>query len=346
MIEWGAVERAGALTREALGLCESRDMRVAIITDDIVDALHLGALTLSLERAHFTVCKHVMKHGEKSKSVDEYARVLAFLANNRVTRSDCVCALGGGVVGDLAGFAAATYMRGVPLINVPTTLLACVDSAIGGKCALDLPRFKNIAGAFYNARLTLIDPRTLSTLPEEQFLNGAAEALKYAAIADAGILSLLNDARANLNELIRRCVGVKRDIVARDPYDMGERQLLNFGHTFGHAVECYTDYTISHGRAVAIGMAVMARACASNGICAREDALTLLNALNSLGLPDALDVINCASDKLLEHIEFDKKRAGGDISLVVMRAFGRCERLRMPMSDARALLASGCAKWR
>ena len=239
------------------GLC-------AVVTDDIVDGLYADRLEQSLASADLRVVKFVFSHGEQGKNAENYLSLLNFLAENGLTRADCVVALGGGVPGDLAGFAAATYLRGVGFVQIPTTLLAAVDSSVGGKTAIDLPAGKNLAGAFYQPDLVLCDTDTLATLPDKQFRAGCAEVIKYAMLFDAEMFSdlMVSGPAFRPESVIARCVEFKREIVTADEFDRGCRQLLNLGHTVGHAVEKLSGFTVLHGQAVAIGMSVIARACA------------------------------------------------------------------------------------
>lgn len=337
VIERGALESAGALAARAFGAGTA-----AILTDETVDALYGARLQASLAGAGWKVARRAFPPGEKSKTLSTYGQLVQFLAEAGLTRADAVFALGGGVAGDMAGFAAATYLRGVKLMQVPTTLLACVDSSVGGKTAVDLPAGKNLVGAFYAPHLVLIDPDTLDSLPEAIFRDGMAEVVKYAVICDAPLFKRLPRAREELERVIARCVEIKRGVVAVDERDTGPRQLLNFGHTFGHAIEQASGYEISHGAAVSAGMAVMARACAERGLCARESAERLIAMLRRLDLPTQTGF---SRDTLFAAMLSDKKRAGGAITLAVLREIGRCELLRVTLEEARSFLEAGCAPW-
>lgn len=332
-MERGLLKRAGALAAGLLPVGKA-----AILADDTVNALWGDALEKSLAEAGWRAYRYAFASGEANKTLDTYGRMLEFLARCGLTRSDTVFALGGGVTGDLAGFAAATYLRGVNLVQVPTTLLACVDSSVGGKTAVDLPAGKNLAGAFYPPHAVLIDPDLLATLPDRTYFEGEAEVVKYAAIQDAGILPLLSEPRANEMEIIRRCVSIKREIVATDERDTGARQILNFGHTFGHAAEKWSGYEYSHGAAVSIGMAIMARACAEAGLCERSEAQRLLDALRLLSLPVSTAA---PAQELAKILRADKKRSGDGITLVLFRAVGRCELRKVSLAEAREMLERG-----
>lgn len=294
-----------------------------IVTDDIVDALYAETLEKSLRDAGLRPVKFVFANGEQGKNAQNYLALLEFLAQNRLTRADCVVALGGGVPGDLAGFAAATYLRGVAFVQLPTTLLAAVDSSVGGKTGIDLNAGKNLAGAFYQPSIVLCDTDTLATLPDLQFRSGCAEIIKYAMLFDATLFNdLMVSGPAFLPEvIIARCVAFKREVVDADEFDNGCRQLLNLGHTVGHAVELLSNYTVSHGQAVAIGMSVIAHASAADGLCSPDCARALDDVLIRFGLP-----IACPFDAeaLIGAMQGDKKRRGNSITLVVPRDVGHC----------------------
>ena len=298
------------------GLC-------AVVTDDIVDGLYADRLEQSLASADLRVVKFVFSHGEQGKNAENYLSLLNFLAESGLTRADCVVALGGGVPGDLAGFAAATYLRGVGFVQIPTTLLAAVDSSVGGKTAIDLPAGKNLAGAFYQPDLVICDTDTLATLPDKQFRAGCAEVIKYAMLFDAEMFSdlMVSGPAFRPESVIARCVEFKREIVTADEFDRGCRQLLNLGHTVGHAVEKLSGFTVLHGQAVAIGMSVIARACAENDLCSPDCSRALDDILIRFGLPIACPY---GADALAAAMTADKKRHGDAITLVVPRDVGEC----------------------
>lgn len=318
-IERGLLRQAGSHLQAV-----ARGRRVLLVSDDTVWPLYGEQVRRSLEAAGFTVFPFVFSHGEASKCARTYLSLLDALCEARLTRQDTVAALGGGVVGDLAGFAASTYLRGIGFVQLPTTLLAMVDSSVGGKTAIDLPAGKNLAGTFYQPQLVLCDPDCLSTLPEDIFRDGCAEVIKYALLSDAVFFDELRQtpARQQLEHVIAVCVRMKRDIVAQDEFDRGTRQLLNFGHTFGHAIEACSDYTISHGRAVGIGMAMMLRAAARRGLCEEADCQRALELLSQYGLP-----LSCPypAQAMLEAVLHDKKAGEGQINLIVPVRLGQCE---------------------
>lgn len=330
----GLLDIAG---RHAAGI--RRAGKAVVVTDGTVDALHAERLCAALSDAGFTPDKYVFPAGEKSKNAATLIGLLNFMAEARVTRTDTVFALGGGVVGDLAGLAASLYMRGIGLVQVPTTLLAAVDSSVGGKTAVDLDAGKNLCGTFYQPDLVLCDTDALDTLPSAEFANGCAEAIKYAFIRDGSLLAALRPPVGERStEIIARCVSIKRDVVCGDERDTGERQLLNFGHTFGHAVEKCSGYTIPHGSAVAAGMALMTAACVKKGLCGTDCLGALLEALGWYGLPASCDYGESA---LYDAMLADKKRASDEITLVVPRSVGNCELLTVTLPEAREFLKLG-----
>ena len=320
--------------RQAAGQWKGRS--AAVVSDSTVAPLYLNRVKDSLERAVFRVHSFVFPAGEDQKNGGTYLKLLEFLAARRLTRADGLIALGGGVVGDLAGFAAATFLRGIGFLQLPTTLLAAVDSSVGGKTAIDLTNGKNLAGAFYQPQAVLCDLDTLDTLPAEVFADGCAEVIKYGMIGDPALLARLEtvDFRADPEELVARCVAQKRDLVEQDEFDTGARQLLNLGHTLGHGVEACSGYTVSHGRAVAIGMTLVTRAAVAFGRCPAEG----LPRLRRYGLPDATAY---SAQALYEKTLSDKKRSGDTISLVVPIAWGASQLVRIPVSELPAWIERG-----
>lgn len=311
----------------------------AVITDDTVDGLYASRLEASLKSAGYAVIKYVIPHGESSKNPEELFRIVNFLAENHLTGSDTVFALGGGVVGDIAGFAASIYLRGIHFVQIPTTLLSAVDSSVGGKTAVDLPSGKNLAGAYYQPNLVICDYTVLDTLSDEIFSDGMAEVIKYGAIYDKSLYPLLPGARTdNIEKVIEKCVSIKSEIVGQDEKDRGIRQLLNFGHTFGHAIEKCSGYTVSHGRAVAAGMAIMTRAAVKMNLCSEDCLNDLLKMIHAFGLPDKTDF---SLDELYEALLSDKKRKGDTITLVVPSEPGRCELRKVTVPEAKEFLAAG-----
>ena len=317
--------------------------KVMLVSDDAVWPLYGGAVRRSLETAGLTVCSFVFPHGESSKCACTYLELLDALCAQQLTRKDAIAVLGGGVAGDLAGFAASTYLRGIGFIQIPTTLLAMVDSSVGGKTAIDLPAGKNLAGTFYQPWLVLCDPDCLDSLPDEIFRDGCAEVIKYAVLGNAPFFDELKNTppHAQLEHIIETCVRMKRDIVAQDEFDRGQRQLLNLGHTFGHGIEACSGFAVSHGSAVAIGMAMIVRSAAQLGLCTAGTRDAVLALLRQCGLP-----VDCVYpvEQMLGTILHDKKASGGSINLIVPTAVGSCEIRKTPASEISDWLRAGGAK--
>ena len=313
---------------------------VALVSETSVYPLFGAKAEASLKEAGLAVESFVFPAGESSKCADTYLKLLRFLAENRLTRTDAIVALGGGVVGDLAGFAAATYLRGIRFIQVPTTLLAAVDSSVGGKTAIDLPEGKNLVGAFWQPSLVLCDTGCLDTLPRNIFRDGCAEVIKYGILFDREFFDYLAETGMGFDReyVIERCVAMKRDVVDRDEFDVGARKLLNLGHTFGHSVEANSRFTLSHGQSVAIGTAIVARAAAKKGILSAEDCNHMIDTLKAYGLPTE----TADSPKILAEIALsDKKRSGGTLDLIVPEAIGSCKILPVPVEDVPNWIKAG-----
>ena len=294
----------------------------------------------SLERSGLRVERFLLEGGEDCKSLQTYGELLRFLAQKRVTRADTLVALGGGITGDLTGFAAATWQRGMDFIQVPTTLLAMVDSSVGGKTAVNLGTGKNQVGAFWQPAAVFCDPDTLLTLPEEEYRCGTAEVIKYGVLGDAAFFERLREKpiREQEEKTVETCVRMKRDIVREDEFDRGQRQLLNLGHSFAHAIEACSRFSILHGQAVAIGMAIMARAAAAKGFCTSETRDAIVDILRAYQLPTETDY---PPKKLLTAMESDKKRAGSKLNLVVPEAIGRCTVVPVPFEELADWLRAG-----
>ena len=302
------------LGSKARGLCP-RAGTVMLVTDSRVDTFYGRTAEDNLAAAGFRVERFTFPAGEASKNTRTYLELIDRMALAHMTRTDLCVALGGGVTGDLTGFAAATYLRGIPFLQVPTTVLAMVDASVGGKTAVDLEAGKNLLGAFWQPVGVLCDTSLLSTLPEEIFVDGCAEILKYALIGDPELYEdLRSPFRDDPERIIARCVQDKRDVVEEDERDTGRRQLLNYGHTFGHAIEKCSDYAVSHGSAVAIGMCMAARAAAAFGLCPGDVPEKTGERVRALGLPDRTAY---SARELALAAMSDKKRAGDRISLVI-----------------------------
>ena len=313
--------------------------RACIVTDDTVDALYSKTVEESLAAQEISFIKFIIPHGEASKNASNLIALLEFLATNRLTRSDVLIALGGGVVGDLAGFAAGVYLRGVKFIQIPTTLLAMVDSSVGGKTAIDLEAGKNLAGVFHQPSLVLCDPDTLNTLSDEIFADGCAEVIKYGIINDKEFFDLLKlGIKSNIEAVIERCVQNKASIVELDEFDHGTRQLLNLGHTIGHAIELCSNLTISHGSAVAIGTVIATKIAIYLGLCPESDLDEIVDLLKSAKLPTECTY---TASELASVASADKKRAGDRINLVLPFGIGNCQLYRVSVDELEALISKG-----
>lgn len=318
LIHHGLLQSAGGYIRSLL----PRTQKAALVTDSNVAPLYGSAVAASLTQAGFQVETFVVPAGEESKCSVQLAELWSGFARFSLTRTDCVVALGGGVVGDLAGFAAATILRGVPLIQIPTTLLSQVDSSVGGKVAIDLSEGKNLAGAFHQPRLVLMDPDALNTLPDETFADGMAEVIKYGCIADRDFLEFLaqhptrSAIMAHIDHVLHTCCRIKAEVVTEDELDTGRRMILNFGHTLGHAYELsghYSAYT--HGQAVGAGMVRCAELGVSLGLTPAHLPDSIARLVASFGLPTSLP---CTHDQYAAAIGLDKKGAGNSISLILL----------------------------
>lgn len=322
----GLIDQAGKWICERLGACS-----VAIVTDDNVAPLYLARLEASLDAAGVCHASVVLPHGERTKCIDSLSQLYAFFSGNGITRRDAVIALGGGVIGDLTGLAAATWLRGVRFVQIPTTLLAQVDSSVGGKVAVDLPQGKNLVGAFWQPSLVLVDPDTLTTLTDEYWRDGLGEVVKYGCINDAELFMLLEKAAAGgrggvmaeIDEILLRCIGAKAAVVEQDEHDTGLRMTLNFGHTLAHAVETVQHYEgLRHGEAVAAGMAAITRLSESRGMTEPGTADRLIALEKALGLPAELPAL--PEDSLLSAMGMDKKTMGKQLTVVLLERVGTC----------------------
>ena len=334
LIEKGLLSDIGYHIKNTLGT-----PKLCIVTDDTVDELYSKAVENSLLSCGLSFVKFVIPHGEASKNATNLISLLEFLANNRITRGDAIIALGGGVVGDLAGFAAGIYLRGIKFIQIPTTLLAAVDSSVGGKTAIDLEAGKNLAGVFHQPSLVLCDPDTLNTLSNEIFADGCAEVIKYGIINDREFFEFLkSDIKENIEAVIERCVANKAHIVELDEYDNGARQLLNLGHTIGHAIELCSGLTVSHGRAVAIGTVIATKIAIAQGLCPEGDLAEVTALLKSVGLPTEC---NYSAQELAEIATTDKKRSSDSINLILPYGIGDCRPYRVNVCELESLIEKG-----
>ena len=343
LIEHGLLDRSGeivAQTRamEILELDKPAGELISpgkccIVTDRNVEALYLEETRVSFRAGGFDVCNFVIDGGETSKTMQVASSLIDFLAEMRFTRSDLIVALGGGIVGDLAGFAASMYMRGIDYVQIPTTVLAAVDSSVGGKTAVNLSEGKNLAGAFHQPIKVIIDPGLFDTLPSDVYRQGLAEAIKAGFIADRFLFESFELGSFDIEDVIAKSIAIKAKLVSEDETDRGVRTLLNFGHTIGHAIEKASAYEIAHGEAVAIGMYVVTKATGAKKLCER-----LYRTLAINGLPWNCDI---PKDEILAQIALDKKRNGDSIKLVVPIRIGECEIREMSLSEAREFLARG-----
>ena len=331
----GLLGQCGARLAEVLGKC-----RIAVIADSTVAPLYLNTVTESLRAAGFDVGTCIYPAGEEHKNLATLSDILETLAEQQLTRTDCVAALGGGVCGDMSGFAAGCYLRGIRYVQLPTTLLSAVDSSVGGKTAIDLKAGKNLAGVFLQPAAVLCDTDCLATLSPHTFADGAAEAIKTGVLCSRELFNdIANGAlRQNPQEIISRCIAFKGRVVEEDPLDNGIRRTLNLGHTVGHAIEKCANFTISHGHAVAIGMVVMAKAAEKLGWCSEPCAAGIAEVLRQYDLPVSTDF---SAAQLAAAAASDKKRRGGDISIVVPEAIGHCVMRKVPVSELESIFAAG-----
>lgn len=329
---------AGMLTAVSTEKLSGRT--VMVVSDDTVASLYGERLNALLKQADCRVLDFTFPHGEQSKTLSTYEKLTEEMCREGMTRSDLLIALGGGVTGDLTGFAAATYRRGIDFLQIPTTLLAAVDSSVGGKTGVDLKMGKNQIGAFYQPCSVLCDTDTLKTLPEEEYENGCAEVIKYAMIGNRSLYDSIKETpvKNQYEEVIGTCVAMKRDIVEKDEFDTGMRMLLNFGHTVGHAVETCSGYSIPHGKAVAIGMAVITKAAAAKGRCSQEVYDSLISLLEKYGLPVQTSY---PAEMLSAAMMGDKKASGDSITFIIPKETGRCVTENVPKEDVPDWLHAG-----
>ena len=314
-IESGLLARAASVIGETFS-----PSRIHIVSDSTVAPLYLEQLE---QQFTLPVTHTVIPAGEEHKRLSTVEGIYHDLLANGMTRKDLIIALGGGVVGDITGFAAATFLRGVSLCQIPTTLLAQVDSSVGGKTGVDMPEGKNLVGAFYQPRLVLIDPAVLATLPDQTFADGMAEVVKYGYISNREILDMVSapDYKKNIERIICECVRIKRDVVTIDEHDTGLRMILNFGHTIGHAAEKLGNYVdLTHGQAVAVGMVAAMRLSAMLG---NEDlSKRLIGILEHIGLPTELKY---GREDIYRSLLSDKKKFGATVNFILVREPGRAE---------------------
>lgn len=339
------LERVGEISRT---VCTGS--RALIITDDNVGPLYAAPVKDGLTEAGFEVSVATFPAGEEHKRASTYIDLLEAAAAFELGRGDLIVALGGGVVGDMAGFVAASYMRGIPFVQVPTTLLAMVDSSVGGKTAIDLGAGKNLAGAFWQPKAVIADVGCLGTLSDAQFADGCGEVVKHAMIADAELFeelertpltpALLKSDLGRVAYLIARNVDIKRAVVVADEREASMRKLLNFGHSIGHGVEAAQGYRLGHGTCVGIGMVAIASASAAAGVCPEKVPDRIVGLLRAHGL--SLD-FDAAPERVYEEALHDKKRAGDHIDLVVPRGIGAASIAPAQLDEFRRILEVGLA---
>lgn len=338
------LEEAGTIAHDVCPRAE----RALIITDSNVGPLYATPAQESLKAAGLSTSVATFEAGEAHKRIDTYAALLERCAEEQLTRSDVIIALGGGVTGDMAGFTAATYMRGIDFIQIPTSLLAMVDSSVGGKTAIDLSAGKNLAGAFWQPKAVIVDVGCLGTLTDEQFADGCGEVVKHAVIADADLFealeqtpltpALLKSDLGRVAYLIARNIDIKRAVVVADERESNLRKLLNFGHSIGHGVEAAEDFRLGHGTCVGIGMVAIASASVTAGVCAEDVPGRICTLLQAHGL--SLD-FSATSERIYDEALHDKKRAGDTIDLIVPRNIGAVAHSITPLDEFRRILEVG-----
>lgn len=314
----GILNKVGEIVADLKDTCTA-----VIITDDNVAPLYLENAKNSLLKAGFSVKSFIFPHSERSKNISVLSEILEFLAGEHITRSDMLVALGGGVTGDIVGFAASIYLRGIDFVQIPTSLLAAVDSSVGGKTAVNLTAGKNLAGSFYQPIAVICDYLCFKTLPSEFISDGTAEIIKYGMIQSPKLLDILENKKLeeNYEEIISHCVEIKSNIVMMDEFDKGERQLLNFGHTIGHAIEKISEFSVMHGHGVAIGMAYISKIAINIGYCHEDFSKRFSKLLEKYNLSAECDY---SPKEVYEASLGDKKRSGDKITLVMPERWGNC----------------------
>lgn len=331
LIQRGILSECGKIISNAVS-----SKKFAVITDDVVDSLYSNTVVKSLEENGFEVVKFVFEHGEESKCSDTLNQIYTFLCENNITRSDCIIALGGGVTGDMAGYASGTFLRGLPYIQIPTTLLAQIDSSVGGKTAIDLPCGKNLAGVFKQPECVICDPDVLDTLTDEILSDGMAEAIKYGMIRDKSLFKLISshdisNIKDVIEEVIFTCISIKRDVVEADEFDKGERMILNFGHTLAHAIESFYHYkTYTHGSAVAVGMKLITECALKNGSGSEDMLSCLTDCIRAYNLPVS---VPASMNELVPLCLNDKKRESTYTNIIVCDEIGKCRIVKLLIDD-------------
>lgn len=326
------ISSLGQKIRELFG-----EVKVCIVSDSKVASYYESKVKKILAEEGLSSEAFIFPHGEKSKSPEVLFEILEFLANKHFSRNDVIVALGGGVTGDLSGLAAAMYMRGMHLVMVPTSLLAMVDSSVGGKTAVNLKAGKNLAGVFNQPELVLCDLKMLLTLPSENFADGLAEIIKYGVIADKKLFETVKDGEfvENIEDIVARCVSIKSEIVHEDEFDTGRRNLLNFGHTLAHSIEKMSNFEISHGHAVAMGMLIISEIAWKRGLSKERCQDEIIDALLENNLP-----VSCpySNSSLFFATENDKKCSSGQISIIIPEEIGNCRIMKIALAEFKELL--------
>jgi 3-dehydroquinate synthase len=333
IIEKGIIKNAGREIRKVYS-----NKKIAVVTDENVFGLYGEILKESLAAENFTPTFIVIKPGEQSKTVDILKYVYSNLVSMGITRGDLIVALGGGVVGDLAGFAASTYLRGIDFVQIPTSLLAQIDSSIGGKVAVNLDEGKNLIGSFYHPKLVLVDPEVLNTLPEKFLKDGLGEAIKYGCIKDKELFTMMLEIKSelelldNIEDIIFRCLTIKKETVEMDEKDKGIRMLLNFGHTIGHAIEKYFNYEkYSHGEAVSVGMYWITKKSEELGITEKGTCDKIKEILENYGIEYMAPHVN--NEEIRKIILVDKKNISGKLNLILLKNIGNAFIYSLPEEE-------------
>lgn len=335
-IQRGIIDECGKYVRKV-----SKASKVMIISDTNVFPLYGERVKKSLAENDFEVYSFVFEAGEQSKRLDTVAKMYNELANNGFVRSDIIVALGGGVTGDMSGFTASTYLRGIDFVQIPTSLLSQVDSSVGGKTGVDIAQGKNLVGAFWQPSAVLIDPNTLDTLTDHFFADGMGEVIKYGCIKNSELFKTLeeNNAREIIEDIIYECVKIKRDVVENDELDKGERALLNFGHTLGHAIEKEHNFeTISHGQAVAVGMVMITKASENAGLTPKGTADRIARLCEKYNLPFS---DNTPIENIVKSSFSDKKSTGKAISLIIIDDIGTSRIYPVAKDDMLKFISNG-----
>lgn len=316
---------------------------IVLITDDIVNSLYVDKVVENLSKNQFYPHRYIIKNGENSKNLETITDILNFLADNEINRDDLIIAIGGGVVGDIAGFVASIYLRGIDFIQVPTTFLSAIDSSVGGKTGVNLKKGKNLVGSFNQPLEVICDIDTFSTLDDKIFSEGLAEAIKYGLLFDKTLFNrlatgTLHQNSKDLEEIVSRCVQLKGEIVKDDEFDRGNRQLLNLGHTIGHSIEKISKFTIHHGIAVAIGMAIITKSSEVNSIGKNGIYNKVKDSLLANNLPIEIDY---PTELIYEYSKSDKKISGDSINLIVPVDIGYCRIYKMKIDEVLDFINSG-----